>query len=393
MGLIEIDDFPGGPEGFELISRFCYNKGTILITVSNVSLLHCCAIYFGMTERICSQNLLQQTENFLQEIFYWSWNDIITCLKSCESFFSIADSYGLLQKVMYALLAKIAQNSDLNLLTSNSSSSSISSPETSSSSRLLPCSSSSNCWWFEDLALFSPRMIDYFVKSLGSYGSENNSLVLTKFLLNYLKTAVQINDNINHPRSDYKGLAETTVHGVIYLGKNAFSCRGLFWVLRVVSGFGISKNCRFGLEKMIAEMLDHAKLDDILVSGSNDAGQGVYDVNLVVRLIRLFVHNDKVSLEKVKKVGKLMENYLREIAPDQSLKISKFLAVAESLPDCSRDCYDGIYRAIDIYLEVIISFLTSNDFFLSLYYCYYYFFFTYFKCIDSCIVRDIKMGD
>jgi hypothetical protein len=32
--------------------------------------------------------------------------------------------------------------------------------------------------------------------------------------------------------------------------------------------------------------------------------------------------------------------------------VSKFLAVAESLPDSARDCYDGVYRALDIYLEV-----------------------------------------
>jgi hypothetical protein len=32
--------------------------------------------------------------------------------------------------------------------------------------------------------------------------------------------------------------------------------------------------------------------------------------------------------------------------------VSKFLTVAESLPDTARDCYDGVYRVLDIYLEV-----------------------------------------
>ncbi|KAL0358241.1 UNVERIFIED_CONTAM: BTB/POZ domain-containing protein [Sesamum calycinum] len=96
-------------------------------------------------------------------------------------------------------------------------------------------------------------------------------------------------------------------------------------------------------------MLDQATLDDLLVSGRNG---GVYDVNLVVRLIRLFVHYyDKVSLEKMKKVGELIDMYLGEIGPDPNLKISKFLGVAESLPDCARDSFDQVYRAIDIYLQ------------------------------------------
>lgn len=154
----------------------------------------------------------------------------------------------------------------------------------------------------------------------------------------------------------------TAVYGVILMGKNAFSCRGLFWVLRIVSGFGLSRECKGGLERLIAGVLDQAKLDDLLVSGHG--GSGVYDVNLVVRLIRLFVHNHNhnhnrneaavaVSVEKMKKVGELVDKYLGEIAPDQNLKITKFLGVAESLGDCSRDCFDGVYRAIDIYLEVI----------------------------------------
>lgn len=63
---IDIDDFPGGPEGFELISRFCYNNGNITMTVSNVSILHCCAVSLGMS------NLLRQTETFLEGLFNWS---------------------------------------------------------------------------------------------------------------------------------------------------------------------------------------------------------------------------------------------------------------------------------------------------------------------------------
>jgi hypothetical protein len=54
----------------------------------------------------------------------------------------------------------------------------------------------------------------------------------------------------------------------------------------------------------------------------------------------------------MRKVGRLIDKYLGEISPDQGLKVSKFLAVTESLPDSARDCYDGVYRALDLYLEV-----------------------------------------
>ncbi|KAF3432564.1 hypothetical protein FNV43_RR27304 [Rhamnella rubrinervis] len=355
---IEIDEFPGGADGFELVSRFCYNNGAgITTTVSNVSLLYCCAVFLGMTERVSIQNLLKQTESFLEGLFYWSWKDIIVCLESCESIFSHADSYGLVEKLVCALLAKIAQNSDLALVATSSSSSS--SPGTPSRFRFSPSSkatsestklnSSSKAWWFDDLANFPPQIIEKIVQSLGAFGTDNNSLILTRFLLHYLKMATHMKANRNST-CEFLGLAETAVHGVISAGKGAFSCRALLWVLRILSGFGLRKEGRLGLERLIGELLDKATLDDLLVSG-HDKG-GVYDVNLVIRLINVFANSDDgVSVQKLKKVGRLVDKYLGEISPDQNLKISKFLGVAESLPDSARNSFDGVYRAIDIYLE------------------------------------------
>ncbi|XWS34424.1 hypothetical protein CRYUN_Cryun21dG0037500 [Craigia yunnanensis] len=352
ISIIELNDFPGGPEGFEQVSRFCYSYARAEITVSSVSLLYCCAFFLGMTEKASSNNLLRQTEEFLEGMIYWSWNDIIMSLRSCDSFFSYADSYGIIQKLIFALLAKIAQTSDVNFITCSSSSS----PETSYGFRLSstskttpdstsPCNKSGKAWWFDDLTMLSPKIIEKIIRNLGSYGNQNKSFTNTRFLLHYLKSRPQGSPN---SKSEYRGLADTAVHGVILVGKTKFSCRKLFWVLRVVSAFSLSKDYRGGLESLIGENLDEATVDDLLVSGHN---KGVYDVNLVIRLIRVFVKDAGVSSQKMKKVGRLIDKYLREISPDQNLNISKFLAVAESLPDSARDCFDGVYRAIDIYLQ------------------------------------------
>jgi hypothetical protein len=48
-----------------------------------------------------------------------------------------------------------------------------------------------------------------------------------------------------------------------------------------------------------------------------------------------------------------MDGYLAEIAPDPYLKLQKFMALIELLPDYARIVDDGLYRAIDIYLKVI----------------------------------------
>ncbi|URD93834.1 BTB POZ domain-containing protein [Musa troglodytarum] len=367
---VGIMEFPGGASGFELVSRFCYNNGSIAMTPSNICLLHCSAILLEMTEEVSSYNLLRQTETFLDGVFHWTWNDILTALKSCEPFFPTADACGLLQKLVSSLLAKIAANSEMPLLSATpfpSSSSSSSSPDTSgfrcsSSTKtpepMKPCSNRE--WWFDDLNILAPSTIEKIMKTLGAYGTDNKNLVLTRFLLHYLKTVVQRPcsgigcGNLGHCKEEYGGLADTAVHGVALMGRTAFSCRGLFWVLRVVSGLGLSKECRQKLERLMGLVLDQATLDDLLVSGHDG---GVYDVNLVLRLVRMFVSTEEgggASSQRMKKVGRLTDKYLGEISPDQSLKVSKFLEVAESLPDSARDCFDGVCRALDIYLEFII---------------------------------------
>ncbi|KAL8201404.1 hypothetical protein R6Q57_012743 [Mikania cordata] len=343
---IEINDFPGGSDGFELVSRFCYNNGEIDITVFNVALLHCCAVFLAMND-----TLLIKTTEFFDRMSDWSFTGVRDCLKSCTPIISYADSLGIIDKLITNLIIKITQNSDSNALFIPSSSSS-SSPDSSTVKsgtllRLSSCSSSKGLWWYDDMTVLHPLIIESFVKALGAYGNENNSLTLTRFLLHYLKTSSQSKTQA-FSKCEYGGLSDTAIHGVI-MCKSAFSCRGLFWVLRIVSSFRLTRECRSGLERLIGGMLDQAKVDDLLVS--NNGSSGVYDVNLVLRLIRESNKVEGGCLDRMKKVGVLLDKYLGEIAPDQTLKISKFLGVAESLPDCARDCFDGVYKAIDIYLE------------------------------------------
>jgi hypothetical protein len=59
------------------------------------------------------------------------------------------------------------------------------------------------------------------------------------------------------------------------------------------------------------------------------------------------------SQSAIMKVAKILDSYLAEIAPDANLKLTKFIALAEILPEYARVVDDGLYRAIDIYLKVM----------------------------------------
>lgn len=344
---LKMMDFPGGPDGFELISRFCYNNGSIPISPSNICTLHCSALLLEMP------GLLTQSQAFLDGLFYWTWDDILTSLRPCNNhLFPIADSSGLLLKLVAALVSKISENSDAPLSSATPFPPSPCSSSSSSSNRtpdsIKNGSSFSKAWWFDDLTVLPPAIIEKMLKTLGAFGDDNKNLTLTRFLLHYLTKAGP------KYKLECNNLADTAVYGVVLMGRSAaFSCRGLFWVLRVVSSFGLSRECRQRLERVIGLAMDQATLDDLLVTGRDD---GVYDVSLVLRLVRLFVSGVEdrgvPSLQMLKRVGRLVDKYLGEIAPDQGLKVPRFLAVAECLPDSARDCFDGVYRALDIYLEV-----------------------------------------
>ncbi|KAG0477740.1 hypothetical protein HPP92_012459 [Vanilla planifolia] len=201
--VIRLVEFPGGAEGFELVSRFCYRNGRIHMSPANICLLHCAAVSLEMDEEITPCNLLTQTETFLEDLR------------------ALLHHRGFLRsppKLISCLLAKISANSDISLATPTPSPSPSSSSTDNSGFR---CSSSIKTaeimkpcfgreWWFEDLAVLAPSIIEKMLKELGSYGSDNKSFVLTRFLLFYLKSAAQ---RTRGRGWDYVGIADTSVHG------------------------------------------------------------------------------------------------------------------------------------------------------------------------------------
>lgn len=97
--------------------------------------------------------------------------------------------------------------------------------------------------------------------------------------------------------------------------------------------------------------LPEAFLDDILIPSFRFDGDTLFDVDTVQRI--LMNYGEFVSTRyDMDKVGKLMEGYLSEIASDCNLSLSKFINLAEHLPNQDRVTDDEMYKAIDIYLKV-----------------------------------------
>jgi hypothetical protein len=108
---------------------------------------------------------------------------------------------------------------------------------------------------------------------------------------------------------------------------------------------------------MIGAKLDHATLDNLLVPAPPGTTSSLYDVTLVLRFLDAFLHHAAATgargeTPRLKKVGKLVDLYLAEVAPDPSLRPAMFVELATALPAAARDCHDALYRAIDVYFQV-----------------------------------------
>ncbi|KAG5623842.1 hypothetical protein H5410_009060 [Solanum commersonii] len=118
------------------------------------------------------------------------------------------------------------------------------------------------------------------------------------------------------------------------------------------------------LEKRMALQLGQAVLDDLLIPSYSFTGDTLFDVETMQRIMMNFLdhdmeenrlgdeeYNESHSLREMERAGKLMENYLAEIASDRNLSITSFINLAEVIPEQERITEDGMYRAIDIYFK------------------------------------------
>ncbi|KAG8640686.1 BTB/POZ domain-containing protein At3g22104 isoform X1 [Manihot esculenta] len=343
------NDFPGGAESFELISRFCYNNGRIDITPYNISLLHYAAQYMEMNNSVSgSQNLMEQIEKSLQEINDWTWLEVLVAVKQCQGLFPPMDCSVILEKCMDSIIGRIFSSSESSPSLSNFShdSSGIRFSCETRSTESLKSSFSRATWWFEDLLVLSPELVEMVIKSMVLQKFDH--AIISRFLIYYQKSKFYTATS-----DEKRKIVETVIDMLHILDWNSVLCKNLFGILRVASIFNISKRSKNKLESMIGSQMDQAALDNLLIPSPHGMAH-LYDINLVLRFVKAFLHNgnSQVTSMRLRKVARLMDMYIAEVAPDPCLKPSKFLALAMALPDSARDSYDEIYHAIDIYLEV-----------------------------------------
>ncbi|CAL5086329.1 unnamed protein product [Urochloa decumbens] len=361
---VALHGFPGGAEAFELVARLCYaaGGGGGTVTAANACVLRCASEFLDMATAAdapeAAPSLVRLTEKALEEMPQWPWHAVVDAVKQCQRLLPLADTTGAFDAAVAALVSHMAvpppPAGDATPTTTSSPESSAFrfSCDTKSSSLSLRGSCISRTWWFEDLVVLSPGTVERVAAALvarggGGAGAADHGVV-ARFLFYYLKCRIA-----GAGAEDKKAMLEAAVAAMSRLDRSAVSGKGLFGILRIAAPLKqLAGACQERLVVMIGRKLDHATLDNLLVTAPAGTGS-LYDVGLVLRFVGAFLRGGAAGEPaRLKKVGRLVDLYLAEVAPDPSLRPAKFLELATALPAPARDCHDALYRAIDVYFQV-----------------------------------------
>ncbi|KAK7344442.1 hypothetical protein VNO77_14050 [Canavalia gladiata] len=376
---ISLPNVPGGAEAFELAAKFCY-RINVEFTLSNVAMIKCVAHFLDMTEEFAEKNLETRAEAYLKETVLPNISSTISVLHRCETLLPIAEEINLVSRLINAIAnnaCKEQLTSGLQKLDHNFPSKTTSNMEPETPSE----------WWGKTLNVLN---LDFFQRVLSAVKSKGlKQDMISKILINYAHHSLQgmvVRDpqavKGSLPDLELQKKQRVIVEAIAGLlptqsRKSPVPMAFLSSLLKAAIAASASTSCRSDLERRIGLQLDQAILEDILIptnSHLNTHGT-IYDTDSILRIFSNFLNLDEEDEEhshlrdesemvydfdspgspkqsSILKVSKLMDNYLAEIALDSNLLPSKFISLAELLPDHARIVSDGLYRAVDIFLKV-----------------------------------------
>lgn len=296
---------------------------------------------------IGTPSLKPHIEKFLEGIRFWTFSELIEALKQCQHLISSKSYSAILDRIVDHLMERLASpcNTSPYTCSSNRSSSQFSS-DTSSNNSWRSYSSGAT-WWFEHFQFLKIDLLEKVIRTMISHDFDH--VVVSKFLFYYHSF-----NCLGSAQAEMIGTTKVIVNLLPLLDMRSISCRDLFNLNRIATSLRISRCCRNKIESLIGPLLDQATIDYLLLPSPHGKDHA-FDVDFVLRLMRTFLFGGslELSLIRLKRVVKLMDLFIVEVAPDPHLKPSEFEALVAVLPDTARESHDQLYLAIDMYLKVI----------------------------------------
>ncbi|XP_051122527.1 BTB/POZ domain-containing protein At1g67900 [Andrographis paniculata] len=379
--IIQLPDFPGGADAFELCAKFCYGI-TVTLSARNLVAIRCAAEYLQMTEDADKGNLIHKVEAFFNSCILRGWKDSTVTLQSTKAFAPWCEDLTITSRCIESIASKVLLNpSKISL--------------SYSYSRRGGCRDKhkDKDWWADDLAELPIDLYWRTMAAIKSGGKVPAALVgdaLRIYASRWLHpdaSTKKIDDSrLLDMTAKHRLLLESIV-SLLPVEKGAASCSFLSKLLKAANILNASSSSKIELARRVALQLDDATVGDLLIP-SPEIDDMLYDVDVVIMILELFMtqgqsppasptklrgeferrrsrsaenidsmfHESRRSSSSAShgsklKVAKIVDGYLQKIAADKNLPLSKFVAVAESVPEFARLDHDDLYKAVDVYLK------------------------------------------
>ncbi|KAK9061119.1 hypothetical protein SSX86_018299 [Deinandra increscens subsp. villosa] len=368
-----LSDIPTTPQIFEIMARFCYGF-PVTFTPENVIPISCLACYLGMTETHSPRNLLNQALSFFEHEIITGWNASLRSLKAIDNqtILQQAVQLGLTDGCMDSLISKALDHPLLLGEPIKNPALDHDDDEDESNENVYKPNAKRQLfvldWKSEDLSLTTLHLQFYEPIIRGMIQYKMGSNYIASNLYEYAKrwvfldpketneeTSAASSSSSEGDSSYSKRLAIEAIERHLPHDRGVLPCALLSEMLQYAMVLEANANCRDGFEMRIGRQLDLASVNDLLIPSQGYSKDEKYDTECVQRILKHFYHNftgkDQTGLDFV---AELVEDFLGEIADDINLKKGSFISLAEMSIAASQRTQrpsDGIYRAIDIYLN------------------------------------------
>ncbi|KAL4348250.1 hypothetical protein GQ457_17G009140 [Hibiscus cannabinus] len=383
---LRLDEIPGGAMAFELISNFCYGV-RIELTAHNVVSIRCAAEYLQMTEDHGDDNLIMQTESFLNQVL-GNWADSIAALEACEEVLPHAEELHIVPRCIDSLATKACADPSLFSWpfpvreTEKSPQNAGLWNGISTATKTRPTGED---WWYQDVSFLTLPLYKRLILAIESKGLRPESIAASveHYARRYLplmnrQSSFDDVNTVTTSEADQRILLEEIV-GLLPNKKGVTSSKFLIRLLGTAMVLHASPSCRENLEMKVGAQLDQASLVDILIPNMGYT-ETRFNVDCVQRILDHFMlvqqaaalatpciveegqlrNGSPDSLTPMRMVAGLIDGFLAEVASDVNFKLPKFEVLAATIPDYARPLDDGLYHAIDVYMKAH-HWITDNE--------------------------------
>lgn len=150
--------------------------------------------------------------------------------------------------------------------------------------------------------------------------------------------------------------------GMIPSDRGSVSVGFLLKLLNIANYLAVSSMTKTEIIRRSSLQFEEARVSDLLFPSQSTSNAHFYDVDSVVAVLECLralwrrqysgAAENSHFLRYIRKVGKLVDSYLRVVVMDINMPVSKVIQLVEALPDIARPNHDDLYKAINMYLKV-----------------------------------------